>query len=116
MTKVLLFSVAIFLVSGVRAFSPAVHSRNLGLADRINHSPSTTELSIGNIFDGLFKMGGGGANPTEAEITDTAFFDISIGNTPAGRIELGLYGNTVPKTVENFKQLCTVRCHDDQIG
>jgi len=43
----------------------------------------------------------------DAEITDTVFFDVSIDGEPAGRIEMGLYGSTVPKTVENFKQLCT---------
>jgi len=28
------------------------------------------------------------------------FFDISIGGKPAGRIIMGLFGDTVPKTVE----------------
>lgn len=34
-----------------------------------------------------------------------AFFDIEIGGKPAGRIEIGLFGGTVPKTAENFKAL-----------
>ena len=45
--------------------------------------------------------------PTTAEVTNTVFFDIEIGGEPAGRIEMGLYGGVVPKTVENFRQLCT---------
>lgn len=40
-------------------------------------------------------------------ITSTVFFDIEIGGQPAGRIEMGLFGDTVPKTVENFRALCT---------
>jgi len=44
------------------------------------------------------------ANP---EITDTVFFDITIGGETAGRVTFGLYGKVVPKTVENFRTLCT---------
>lgn len=33
------------------------------------------------------------------------FFDIEIGGEKAGRIVIGLFGKTVPKTVKNFKQL-----------
>jgi cyclophilin family peptidyl-prolyl cis-trans isomerase len=35
------------------------------------------------------------------------FFDVSIDGEPVGQLQMGLYGSTVPKTVENFKQLCT---------
>lgn len=40
-------------------------------------------------------------------ITKKVFMDINIGSEPAGRITIGLYGDDVPKTAENFKQLCT---------
>ena len=39
-------------------------------------------------------------------ITHKMFFDIEIDGQPIGRIIFGLYGNTVPRTVENFKSLC----------
>lgn len=35
------------------------------------------------------------------------FFDITIGGSPAGRIEMTLRADVVPKTCENFKALCT---------
>ncbi|XP_059151326.1 peptidyl-prolyl cis-trans isomerase B-like [Physella acuta] len=39
------------------------------------------------------------------KVTDVVFFDIEIGGEKAGRIEIGLFGKTVPETVKNFKTL-----------
>lgn len=41
------------------------------------------------------------------EITNKVFFDVSINGEEIGRIVIGLFGKTVPKTVENFRVLCT---------
>jgi len=40
-------------------------------------------------------------------VTDKVFFQISIGGRTVGTIEIGLFGDTVPKTVKNFVELST---------
>ncbi|CAH0401242.1 unnamed protein product [Chilo suppressalis] len=43
--------------------------------------------------------------PKGPKVTHKVFFDISMGNENIGTVTIGLFGNTVPKTVENFYQL-----------
>merc|ERR1712193_17503 len=43
----------------------------------------------------------------EPEVTKKVYFDIEMGGKPAGKIVMGLFGKSVPKTAENFRALCT---------
>jgi len=43
------------------------------------------------------------------KVTDKIYFDVSQGDEDLGRIEIGLFGEIVPKTVKNFVELST--CH-----
>mmetsp|Transcript_37269 Transcript_37269/g.37953 ORF Transcript_37269/g.37953 Transcript_37269/m.37953 type:complete len:199 (-) Transcript_37269:110-706(-) len=57
---------------------------------------------------GLFLWASCMINAADLEtITSKVFFDVEIDGTPAGRITMGLFGETVPKTAENFRALCT---------
>merc|ERR1719453_1371297 len=43
---------------------------------------------------------------TLAPVTNTTFFDVEIDGRVVGQIQLGLFGQTVPKTVHNFAEIC----------
>lgn len=53
--------------------------------------------------------------PPAGHVRPVVFFDIHIGDTPAGRVKMELFSDITPKTAENFRQLCTGEHRVNQI-
>lgn len=86
---------------GASAFAPNFSTGPGVSSGYVKEIATSTALPmIGGFFQGIF-------GKSDAVITDSVFFDISIAGDKVGRIEMGLYGDAVPKTAENFKALCT---------
>ena len=99
----LLTSVLISSIASSVAFAPSAAFIPVSTNVRSNTDLSAfaaPPMMIGGMFQGLF-------GKKDAEITETVYFDIAIDGEEVGRIEMGLYGSVVPKTVANFKALCT---------
>ncbi|CAG9802815.1 unnamed protein product [Chironomus riparius] len=74
------------------------------ISSRKVHKKLAIMVSIILIVTALCAIGSTFAQ-TGPKVTDIVFFDIEIGGKPAGRIEIGLFGGTVPKTAKNFAEL-----------
>jgi cyclophilin family peptidyl-prolyl cis-trans isomerase len=55
----------------------------------------------------FFNLPTGDAKADLETVTHKVYFDVDIGGQSAGRVVMGLFGETVPKTAENFRALCT---------
>jgi len=81
---------------------PARHKRTLKTAMKV--------LVVLGVIYGAMACWSGGSQVAAANgptVTDKVFFTVKIGNRQLDEeIEIGLFGKTVPKTAENFKQLC----------
>merc|ERR1712223_2362293 len=67
-------------------------------------------LVVLGVIYGAMACWSGGSQVAAANgptVTDKVFFTVKIGNRQLDEdIEIGLFGNTVPRTAGNFKQLC----------
>ena len=84
------------------------------LKQRIREAKSKQKATFGNMFNKV-SMYDEKSSVTKRVANDAhdpkacprVFFDMTVGGEAAGRIEFELFADTVPKTAENFRALCT---------
>lgn len=79
---------------------------SLAIAAMLISNPSKSD-STNSASTGAKKVSKNPISPADAEVTCKVYFDIVMNRKESGRIVMGLFGNDVPKTVENFRALCT---------
>ncbi|CAH2008781.1 unnamed protein product [Acanthoscelides obtectus] len=62
-------------------------------------------LLILSVFVAVFSSSAAADDKKGPKVTDKVWFDIKIGDEAVGRVVIGLFGKTVPKTVQNFVEL-----------
>ncbi|CAL1398798.1 unnamed protein product [Linum trigynum] len=78
-----------------KSFASAFPILRLTSAPSIKHRRMTCVNAAANDVD------------LQAKVTHKCFFDVEVGGERLGRIVMGLFGDDVPKTAENFRVLCT---------
>ncbi|XP_047057348.1 peptidyl-prolyl cis-trans isomerase-like [Lolium rigidum] len=106
-------------VSAPSALAPAPHhrlvsarSRTRGAAARPLRSSSAVSLRLGarRAPAAAFVVRAAVAEgdvQLQAKVTSKCFFEVEIGGDRVGKVVIGLFGEVVPKTVDNFRALCT---------
>lgn len=79
------------------------------LTSNLKHSSlfCTNKLNLGRKREVVCTVAEKEVLELQAEVTCKCFFDVEIGGELVGRVVMGLYGDVVPSTVENFRVLCT---------
>jgi len=82
-----------------------------GRHERILKIAMKVLIVLGVVYGAMACFGGSGGGQVSAadgpKVTDKVFFKIAIGGVEEPQeVEIGLFGGTVPKTVDNFKTLC----------